>query len=134
MAAMARSGLSTKGNLMRKRAAVATLVSAAALALCVSAPVHAAPTADAQGSLTYYYKEDGLTYNGALEDPELGVCHNIFAVDYTRQAYAPHNLTNAIAEVFPNRDCTGVPTLLLPDSPQMPDIIKFRSAKFRLPL
>ncbi|MFG3223936.1 hypothetical protein ACGF07_04010 [Kitasatospora sp. NPDC048194] len=111
---------------------MATLVSAAALAVCVSAPVHAAPPADAQGSLTYYYKEDGLPYNGSLDEPELGVCHNIFAADFTAQAYAPHNLTNAIAEVFPNRDCTGLPTLLLPDSPQRPDTLKFRSAKFRL--
>ncbi|MEU8031504.1 hypothetical protein AB0C13_23155 [Streptomyces sp. NPDC049099] len=116
---------------MRLRTALLSLASAVTLVLSVSASARAG----ADGALDYGLVEAGGRHAGTLEDPDLNECINIpelgSSADSRTYADAPHNVTNAYADVYEERDCEGTRTTLAPDAPGSPDTLHFRSVLFR---
>ncbi|MGW3204205.1 hypothetical protein [Streptomyces sp. NPDC001135] len=118
---------------MRLRTALLPLASAVTLVLSVSAPAHAG----ADGALDYGLVAGDGRHAGILEDPDLNQCVNVpeleTSADSSTYADAPHNRTNAYADVYEGRDCKGTRTTLSPYAPGSPDTLHFRSVLFRSP-
>ncbi|MER6029606.1 hypothetical protein [Streptomyces sp. NPDC001851] len=116
---------------MRLRTALLSLASAVTLVLSVSASAHAG----ADGAFDYGFVQAGGHHAGTLEDPALNECVNVpelgSSTDSGTYADAPHNVTDAYADVYEGRDCEGTRTTLAPDAPGAPDTLHFRSVLFR---
>ncbi|MEU2715527.1 hypothetical protein [Streptomyces sp. NPDC007205] len=116
---------------MRLRTALLSVASAVTLVLSVSASAHAG----ADGALDYGLVEEGGRHTGTLEDPALNDCINVpelgSSADSGTYADAPHNATNAYADVYEGRNCEGTRTTLAPGAPGSPDTLHFRSVLFR---
>ncbi|XIE81649.1 hypothetical protein AB6O49_34810 [Streptomyces sp. SBR177] len=122
---------------MRARTALLTGLSALALALSGPATVSAATQMDIDGEFQYYYYDTNeIRHVGRLIEPPQAECIRLSDIDEDFYGFAPHNLTNAVAEIWDDSvECQGLPKrVLLPNSDQQPISVHVKSVKFRLPL
>ncbi|MCB5177943.1 hypothetical protein [Streptomyces antimicrobicus] len=123
---------------MRARTALLAVASAFALGLSGPVSVSAATHMDVDGAFHYYYNDagSGVRMLGTLNEPPQAECVSLFDGQWELYGYAPHNSTNAVAEIWADStECQGLPSrVLLPNGEQQPDSVQVKSVKFRLPL